>query len=151
MSSLSVSSSVNSVNSVKSSVSKASSVADSVVQPSVSRLMGTMGNHMMLIAMVLICGVNIYIAIQMKKRMDKADSLLDDMAQVAGTSADLERLTTAIKVEPTPVLQPVLQPVQPVSTEKVESDETSSSVATSEITLLKTLPPKKRAKKNVKS
>ena len=83
-------------------------------------------NHAMLVAMVLICGVNIYIAIQMKKRMDKADALLGDMAQVAGTSADLDRLATAIKTEPV---------------------DTASSVS-SEITVLRTVPPKKRAKKD---
>jgi hypothetical protein len=99
----------------------------STIQPP-PRIPGMGMNHAMLVAMVLICGVNIYIAIQMKKRMDKADALLGDMAQVAGTSADLDRLATAIKTEPPPV-------------------DTASSVS-SEITVLRTVPPKKRAKKD---
>lgn len=88
--------------------------------------------HVMLIAIVLICGVNIYIAIQMKKRMDKADALLSDMAQVSETSLDLNRLATAIKSEPPPPPPPTPPP---------------STTTDSEITVVRTLPPKKRAKK----
>ena len=87
--------------------------------------------HVMLIAIVLICGVNIYIAIQMKKRMDKADALLSDMAQVSETSVDLNRLATAIKTESPPPPPP---PPPPSTTD-------------SEITVVRSLPPKKRAKK----
>ena len=99
-----------------------------------------MGSTITLLAMLIICGVNIYIAMQMKKRMDQADTLLDEMSQITGTSTDIERLASSI-----------------VKTEKIDSspapvevEETSSTSASSEITVLRTLPPKKRAKKSDK-